>query len=167
LEALDHEGSNPQTWEIQYQIIMALAESEYKDALPYLYKLSSQELEATMLYVALGDAIVRLGRSHPDDPAPLIDLLGSSNRMLIDGGLRATAMLHLVLNPAAVEVIARFLSALDLADPLRFWGVLAAAGWSGPEVRGLLNESTKSPRQDIRKAALAAQKGRYLPVRPL
>jgi hypothetical protein len=167
LGALRQEVQDPDTWEIQYQMIMALAESGYQPALTYFSELAEQTFDSTMLYVALGDAIVRLGRSYRDDPAPVLDLMQTSNSMLIDGALRATAMLRLNLNSKAVKTILDFLSSLDSVNPLRFWGAVAAAGWRGPDVDRFLAESAASSREDIRRGAIAAQRGRYLPVRPL
>src|SRR5262245_42924676 len=63
LAALRDEVRDPRTWETQYHMIMALAEAGYAPALPYVEELSRQPFEATMVYTALGDALVRLGRS--------------------------------------------------------------------------------------------------------
>jgi hypothetical protein len=120
-----------------------------------------------MVYVALGDAIVRLGRESLNDPTPVLTLLRTSNRMLIDGALLAVAMLRLTLDPEAVTTIVTFLSSFEPSDPIRFWGTLAAAGWIGQEVERFLAEGAGSTRDDIRRAAIAAQRRRYLHVRPL
>jgi hypothetical protein len=76
LKALQKELRDPRTWETQYQMIMALGESNYRRALPYLRSLIHQPFTATMLYTALGDAIVRLGRQHSNDPAPYLNSWG-------------------------------------------------------------------------------------------
>jgi HEAT repeat protein len=161
LAALRREVHDPRTWETQYQMVMALAESGYQDALPYLRELAQQDFEATILYVALGDAKVRLGRSSENDPTPVLDMLETSNISLINGAFRAVAMLRLTLNPPAVEAIIDHVSRLGLNDGLRFWVAAAAAGWSVASVDRFLAACTISPREDVRTAAIASQQGRY------
>lgn len=161
LAALRNEVRDPRTWETQYQMIMALAESNYKPALPFLEELSEQAFEATMVYTALGDAIVRLGRSSVEDAGPVLRLLDSGNERLTDGALRAVAMLRLRLDQASVARIVAFASGLPMADGQRFWVAAAAAGWRGPAVEGFLQECAQSPRADVREAATAAAQGRY------
>jgi len=167
LVALREELRDTRTWETQYQMVMALAESEYTPALPYLEELAQQSFEATMVYTALGDALVRLGRSSSEDAEPVLRLLRSGNERLIDGALRAVAMLRLTLDQAAVERIVAFASALPPADGLRFWVAAAAPGWRGPAVEAFLGECVRSPREDVREAAAAAVQGKYRRWSPL
>ena len=167
LQALQQEVRDPRTWETQYQMIMALGECGYRPALPYLQTLVAQPFEATMVYVALGDAIVRLGRADADDPQPVLALMRTGNDMLIDGAFRAVAMLHLKLDAAAVEHIVGFVAGRSPQDGLRFWVAAAAAGWSGPSVAAFLEACATGPRQDVQRAALASQQGTYLQWNPL
>ena len=60
LAALKNELKDKRTWETQYQMIMALGESGYTESLEFLIQLAGQEFEATMVYVAIGDSIIRL-----------------------------------------------------------------------------------------------------------
>jgi hypothetical protein len=154
-------------WEPQYQMVMALAESEYAPALPYLEALAQEPIEATMVYTALGDAIVRLGRSRAEDPEPIFRLMDSGNWSLTCGAFRAVAMLRLRLDQAAVDRIVAFVSALPLEDGLRFWVVAATPGWSGPAVEAFLNECIRSPRADVRAAAELGLRGQYRKWSPL
>jgi HEAT repeat protein len=62
LDVLRIEIKDPRTWETQYQMIIALGSSAYEEALPLLRELARARFEATSIYVALGDAIVRLAR---------------------------------------------------------------------------------------------------------
>ena len=167
LQALQQEVRDSRTWETQYQMIMALGECGYRPALPYLQTLAAQPFEATMVYVALGDAIVRLGRVYADDPQPVLALMRTGNDMLIDGAFRAVAMLHLKLDADAVEQIVGFVASRSLQDGLRFWVAAAAAGWSGPSVAAFLEACATGPRQDVQRAALASQQGKYLQWNPL
>ena len=50
------------TWEVQYQLVMALAECATEEALPFVQDLALRAFEATMVYVALGDAVVEADR---------------------------------------------------------------------------------------------------------
>lgn len=162
LEALQREVQDPRTWETQYQLIMALAECRFGAALPLLKSLSLREFRAAMVYIALGDAIVRLDREQDNDPTPVLRMMESSNEMLIEGAFRAVAILHLQLNEEAVATIVRSVASRPLVDGLRFWVAAAAPGWNGQEVEAFLRSSSASPQEDIKKAAIAALNKVYL-----
>lgn len=161
------ETSDPRTWETQYQLIMALATCLHTPALPELQSFAAKTHEATMLYTAVGDAIVRLARSSPQDPQPVLDILKSGNDRLIDGALRAVAQLRLTLDPPAINEIIAFASALPINDGLRFWPAAAAPGWHGPNVEAYLVKCLESSREDVRLAATLALKGQYKQWSPL
>ena len=59
LKALQNELKDTRTWETQYQLIMAIGECEYKKALSFIKEISKRDFDATMVYMAIGDAIVR------------------------------------------------------------------------------------------------------------
>jgi HEAT repeat protein len=84
LDALKEEIKDARTWETQYQMIMAIGECDFKEALPFLLNLSTKNFESTMVYVAIGDSIVRLSKQHENDALPAINLFKSENQMLID-----------------------------------------------------------------------------------
>lgn len=94
LEALKKELQDKRTWETQYQMIMALGESGNTDSLDFLQPLAKQEFEATMLYVAIGDAITRLIYLMENSSHKAIAqmLSNTENPLLSDGILRAIAM---------------------------------------------------------------------------
>src|SRR5213595_3632573 len=76
LMALEKEVLDPRTWETQYQMVMALGECGCSSALPALEQLAEQVTEGKgalepMVYTAVGDALVRLGRKHDNDPLPV------------------------------------------------------------------------------------------------
>jgi HEAT repeat protein len=170
LAALQREVQDPRTWETQYQMIMALGECGYEAAKPYLEELVQRHFEATMVYMALGDAIVRLGRQFPDDPDPVLYLMGmnKNNHMLIQGAFRATAMLRMKPDQEAVNTVIRYVNEHEPDEPpaavgsLRFWVAAAAAGWDGPEVESFLEASVSSLRSDLRQAAVASRQKKYL-----
>lgn len=167
LTALQKEVQDPRTWETQYHMIMALAECDYVPALPYLQSLAQQPFEATMVYVAIGDALVRLGRAYENDARPVLTVLQSGNDMLIDGGFRAVAMLRLTLDQPSVDQIVAYVSQRSLVDGLRFWVAAAAPGWGGLLVEQFLAACVASPRESLQQAARAAQQKKYLKWNPL
>jgi hypothetical protein len=167
LTALQQEVQDPRTWETQYHMIMALGESDYRPALSYLRQLAAQSFDATMVYVALGDAILRLARQFPDDASPALDLIPTGNPMLIDGAFRAIAMLRLRPPPDAIGAIVDFVAPLPTSHHLRFWVAAAAPGWDHPKVMTFLQACVAGDRDDVRTAATAALQKKYLTWRPL
>ena len=167
LSSLQKEIKDPRTWETQYQMIMALGECNYTPALSFLNQLAREKFQATALYAALGDSIVRLSRKFENDPEPVLEIMKSENDMLIDGAFRAVAMMRLNLDDNAVKQIIQFVSRRSSNDWLLFWVVAAAPGWSGETVKQFVQYCSQSSRDDIRKAALAAQQGKYLKWNPL
>ncbi len=113
LEAFENEIKDPRTWETQYQIIMALGECGIKRALNGLEEYASTDIEATMVYVALGDAIVRLSVKSNTDVLPIYSIIKSNNLMLIDGAFRAMAMLRMVPNENDISNIIEYASKFD------------------------------------------------------
>jgi HEAT repeat protein len=167
LEALRAEVRDPRTWETQYQMVMALAECRHTESLPFLRELARTSREATMVTLALGDAIVRLARSEEHDATPILELLRSGDEMLTDGAFRAMAMLRLVPTPEARFAVVQYASRLPLESGKRFWVVAAAAGWEGSDVQAFLAECQRSPRQDVRDAAAASLAKTYKTWTPL
>jgi len=165
--ALKKEVEDPRTWETQYQMIMALGECGYKEALSYLKSLSGEEFEATMVYMALGDSIVRLSRSEPSDISAVFELISTENEMLIDGAFRSLAMLRLVPSTSDIEDLIEFVEQYDPDHHLRFWIVAAAPGWEGSKVENFIFECTASNREDISSAAKLAQEKKYKKWQPL
>jgi HEAT repeat protein len=166
LEALRRELNDPRTWETQYQMIMALGECQYQKALPLLRDLASQPLFHSMVLVAVGDALLRLSRRAPDDPAPLLEIMSTAKAPVIEGALRAVAMLRLKLDDHAVRTIIQYASKPE-NEPRRFWVAAAAPGWRGLDVEDFLHQCSQSGSEETRRAAAAALKGQYLKWNPL
>lgn len=165
LAALEKEIRDVRTWETQYQMIMALAESHYQPAVPFLRSLADQPAEP-MVHTATGDALVRIERKFSEDPQPILDLLARKNLPLIEGGLRAVAMLRLKLPHHAIGQIIEFASRPE-NEQVRFWVAAAAPGWEGPEVSLFLRSCATAKLEETRKAAEAALQKRYLKWSPL
>ena len=165
LSALKTEIREPGAEETPYQMIMALGECGYGEALPFLRWMANSR-PASMLRVALGDAIVRLARTHEHDSSPLLEILSGPDREMIEGAFRAMAMQRMVLAPDAMATILEFADYLPIDDPLRLWVAAAAAGWKGSGVRGFLDRCRQAPREDVRRAAEASAAGKYLKWSP-
>ncbi|PHR01353.1 MAG: hypothetical protein COB29_14755 [Sulfitobacter sp.] len=163
LSALKQELKDKRTWETQYQMIMALGESEYTDSLDFLTELAEQVFEATMVYVALGDAITRLTYSATNSIHGVTRFIGKDNNSLfIDGLIRAIAMLKLTPEEKDIHKIISYGSSPDTSDNNRTWIASAAAGWQGNEVECFLNNCIASDNQQTKKAAEAALNNKYL-----
>ena len=167
LEALKEEIKDTRTWETQYQIIMAIGECDFKEALPFLLNLSTKNFEATMVYVAIGDAIVRLSKQHENDALPALSLFKSDNHMLVDGALRAVAMLRMKPSKEQISQILKFVSASEVDAEIRFWVIAAAAGWTGKEVQMFLKQCNTSTREDFTEAVELALQQKYKKWFPL
>jgi hypothetical protein len=165
--ALAREVRDPRTWETQYQMIMALAMTGTSDDVPLLRSLAEQSRAATMVDVALADALVRLGREHEQDATPVFWCLDQPGDLLADGALRAVAMLRLTFSDDVVEAILDRVEAEPAASPLRFWPAVAAAGWSGVRVEAFLHACAAGPREDVALVAKESLAGRYRKVNPL
>ena len=166
LAALKTEVDDPRTWETQYQIVMALGESSYAEASPFIEELSRRHFEATMLYVALGDALVRL--SSGSKITTVLNVIDAArHRMLIDGALRAMAMLRLVpTEPEALRILA-YAAPLSANDGNRFWIIAACPGWPTKTTESFLGDCAESNRPDFQEALTLARAGKYKTWRPL
>ena len=167
LSALEVELKDKRTWETQYQMIMAIGECNYAPALPFLNKIKTQTFEATMVYVAIGDAIVRLTSENKSDASSVLDLIELDNSMLSDGALRALAMLQIVPKDSEINNIIRYVSSSEINEGIHFWVIAAAPGWSGQAVEDYLNLCGKSDREEITNAVNLAREGKYKKWNPL
>jgi hypothetical protein len=165
--ALKEELKDVRTWETQYQMIMALGECSYKPALPFLNKLAKESFEATMVYVAIGDAIVRLSIESESDATPILKLLNTGNEMLVDGAFRAMAMLKMVPSDSHIEIIIDYVSKSEVNEGIHFWVLAAAPGWSEIKVEKYLDYCAKSSREEITNAVALARKKKYKKWNPL
>ncbi|MFB6616916.1 HEAT repeat domain-containing protein [Streptomyces sp. NPDC056367] len=167
LRALQREVLDLRTWETQYQMVMALGACDHRPAVPFLSELARRPLEATSVYAALGDSIVRLRGADEGVSAPVRWCLDSGTPMLADGALCAVAMLRAVPDPETVDYVLDFLAPLHSHDGLRFWAAAAAAGWPGERVRAFLEGCVAGPRTDVADAAATSLEGKYQTYRPL
>ncbi len=165
LIALKRELKDKRSWETQYQMIMALGESGYTDSLNFLSELAKIEFEATMVYLAIGDAIGRLTYSATHDIHRVIEHVKGKNSkpLLIDGVLRGIAMLKLIPNKQDIDWLIEFGSSIKAQDNNRTWIASAAAGWlNNKNVDGFLKKCLKSENPQTIKAAEAALNKKYI-----
>lgn len=167
LSALQREIRDPRTWETQYQMVMALGECNFKDALPFLIEFAGQSLDATMIYIGLGDALVRLQIQSLEDGRPIIALMNSNNDMLIDGAFRAMAMLKMVPSQEQIDAILKFVSAYPRDHEIRCWPLAACPEWTGDKVSNYIAECALSTRQNLKKSAQLAAAHKYRNWSPL
>lgn len=169
LTTLKNELNDKRTWETQYQMIMALGESGYTEGLDFLLELAKQEFEAAMIYMALGDAIIKLTNfiSLSKTTTILTAWIEDDQIKLLNGGLRALATLHLVPGDTLIQKIIQYAS-LPNNEELQFWTAAASPGWPSELTNNFLNKIRDSASlEDTIKAANAALKGRFLNWNPL
>lgn len=163
LSALKRELNDKRTWETQYQMIMALGESGYSESLDFLIQLTEQDFEATMVYVAIGDAITRLTYFKEGSINSTLDFLENKNdvSLLIDGIMRAIVILKLIPSVDEIERIINYGNLSETSNNNRTWIASAAAGWSGENVEKFLNRFSTSDNPQTKKAAEAALNKKY------
>ncbi|MFC4455280.1 HEAT repeat domain-containing protein [Deinococcus sonorensis] len=160
LAALEQEIQDPRTWETQYQMIMALGESDVISAIPLLQTIAHTPREATMVFVATGDALIRLAACQKQTDAVWHSLVHQRHEDVISGALRGTHMAHLPVREETVMAIMTTLQDYPSDHPIMFWAATAAWRWTVPAAHHLLTTLASSPRADIQKAARQALQGK-------
>ena len=167
LAALTKEIQDKRTRETQYQMVMAIGECGYTEALPVLDDLARTNLEATMLHVAVGDALVRMTHRSIDDGTPIIEMLKTGNASLIDGALRAMAMLRMKPSDDDLGTIIDYAEQFPTDDNSRFWIIAACPGWTGERVEKFIDDCSRSSNNEIAQAAKLAADRKYKKWSPL
>lgn len=153
LAALRTEVGKPRTWETQYEMALALGLCGHREALPFLRELAGRPFDATMVYVAVGESVVRLA----DDPAQaVLWCLRQGPEMLADGALRGMTHLGLVPDEAVRDAILDVVERTPREHHLRYWPAVAAADWPGRRARSYLKKCARGPREDVAEAARAS-----------
>ncbi|HAS8250388.1 TPA: HEAT repeat domain-containing protein [Vibrio vulnificus] len=167
LEALQIELKDKRTWETQYQMIMALGESGYTDSLEFLLQLAKQEFEATMIYIAIGDAITTLEQLHDPDLKSLSKWIDQDKKSLIEGAIRSLAINKTTPSNKLIKKIISYAEKPDSRNSV-FWISAASPGWPENLTESFLKDCLEhSEIDDKKKTAKAALKGKYLNWNPL
>lgn len=162
LVALKNELKDQRTWETQYQIIMALGESSYTECLGFLLRLSEQEFEASMILIAIGDAIIRLEKLINQHSKLLYYWLQSDRKHLVEGGIRALAMERIIPEERLINDILRYVESPQ-NQYIGFWVAAASPEWPKDLTEQFLLKCIESSKlEDTKKAAFAALNGNYL-----
>jgi len=170
LEALRKELTDSRTWETQYQMIMALGESGAQDSLQFLESLTLKDFEATMVYSAIGDALIRLSLQNKNAEPTMKGFLKKKKVLLIDGALRAFAMTRTQLSESLATELISFNQSLrgdDAATWNRTWLAAALTGANSLNAREFLENCVSSDDSQLQRAATAALAGKYLKWSPL
>jgi hypothetical protein len=164
-EAFKRESKVHSNWENQYHMIMALSELDYRPAFQYLRDLSMEKFEATLLYTALGEAMIRLGRLYDNDPTPFYEILHGDNFILLDGAFRAVVRLNICFEKRVI------LDVIDFADRIRDPGTepfrrYAEGGadpeWQSPNLLRFLRRCMEGSCEETSAAAKRVLYARYL-----
>ena len=151
---------------------VALGVVNYQPALPFLWELTRQDFDATMTYLGLGDAILRL--SILEKPLAMVwhEVLNTQNPMFIDGALRAIALLKLVPDDETIQrIIAVARQPNFIKDVrgypgdksgLRYWVAAASGGWKKSLTQEFLLECQLITDTSLKLAADQALKGMYI-----
>ena len=172
-EALQRELKDKRTWSVKYHLIITLGVLEYLPALPLLRELAGQEMDATILYLALGDALMRLLLTNG---LPLAEawanILKTKRPMLFHGALRATALLKLepdtetICSMLAIAEKPEFVQLVHgyPGDPsgIRYWAAVASAGWPQDLTREFLASCQPINHVGLRYAVELALKRKYV-----
>jgi hypothetical protein len=172
LQALQKEVKDKRTWSTQYHLIAALGIVGYQESLPFLRDLTSREVYATILYLALGDAIFRLSLRKKPVAEVWEEVLQTRNAMFLNGALRAIALLKLVPNDATIQSIISVASQPEHVDDvqgypgdksgLRYWVAVASASWKTELVNDFLSECLLISNTSLKHAAESALKRKYV-----
>jgi hypothetical protein len=172
-EALQQELKDKRTWSAKYHLIVTLGVLKHLPALPLLWELAAQEMEATILYLALGDALMRLLLSDSVTPAEAwAAILRTQRPMLFDGALRAITLLKLVPDTETIRSILAVAEKPEFVeqvhgypgDPsgIRYWAAVASAGWPQDLTREFLASCQYINHVGLRHAVELVQKRKYV-----
>ncbi|MHC5037048.1 MAG: hypothetical protein ACYTHM_07020, partial [Planctomycetota bacterium] len=156
LDALKNEPFGRNQWETPYHLIKTLTEFHYTPAYSHLHRLSFREFNATILYTALGEALIRLGRNYENDPSPLFDIMDRGNFILLDGAFRAVTLLHIRFAADVVEDILAFLAQLEeegTEDYQKYFSNGGDPGWKSPSISRFIVQYLDDPCEETRKIA--------------
>ena len=171
-EALKKEVKDKRTWSVRYHLIVALGVIKYQPALPFLWELSRQNFDATMTYLGLGDAVLRLSVLKKPLAEVWSKVLETQNPMFINGALRAIALLKIIPDDETIQSIIAVARQPKFVDGvrgypgdesgLRYWVAAASGGWKKSLTHEFLLECQLIKDTSLKFAADQALKGKYI-----
>lgn len=124
------------TWETQYQMVMAIGESQCIDCRESLYQILQSVSIEPMVKMAISDAITRIENST----AFLIKTISTSNDIdHIEGALRAIVILKLPLPEHIIIYLTNLIEPLQNRDT-KFWLAAGAVTWKSTFLKGYLHK---------------------------
>lgn len=164
-------------WEVVYHLATGLGEIGHRPSATFLREMSVQEFESTIIYLATGDALMRLDRQSDADVGVALGFIAEIEsegvdvrRMwLLDGSLRAMAVTKMMPAEEDMRRIVAFVSEypnkheMPIDLDLRIWPAAAAPTWDKPFMDGFLDDilATAPEGKHVRKVAEAAKAGKY------
>lgn len=162
LEALENEVRDSRTWETQYQIIMALGECGGTTTLLALQRMVRESLYSTMVFIALGDALVKIASRGGNTDLIWTWLIEIDHSEITEGALRGTYMSNIHITDKVIESLVHNISQHNLDDSIMFWAAAAALRWRNKAANKLLEQLLDSPRDDVREAAQQSSAGNFI-----
>lgn len=113
-----------------------------------------------MVYIAIDDAIIRLTYLKDGSVNSAVDFLDRKDSIphLVDGLIRAIAILKLIPSREDIERIINYGNRPGISDNNRTWIASASAGWNGNNVEQFLNRCALCDNPQTKRAAEAALK---------
>lgn len=115
-----------------------------------------------MVFVATGDALLRLAALQEQADQMWHTLLQQRNDDVLAGALRATHMANVPLRDDTITAIVTVLQAYESDHPIMFWAATAAWRWTLPSAHVLLKTLATSAQEDIREAATLSLQGKLV-----
>lgn len=176
LDALEKEIEDSKTWSCQYQLILALGFCRYEPALPFLLKLKERSFDSAILYIGLGDAILRLSILNNTIKDSLSVIFESKDYLIMQGAFTAMALLKLLpedddikkiieiaLDPKITEIVKGHPKD---STGVRKWVATAAAGWKDELRIDFLYDCLKIDDAHVKMAVEDALKNKYVNWKP-
>jgi hypothetical protein len=157
LDSLKLELKNKNTWETQYQMVMAIGESQCDSAKKELYHLLNNNTMEPMVKLAFADAITRI----ENNSGFLTFALNLKDIDLIQGALRGMTFKKIPLPNQILDELINF--TLSFKDNLTcFWIAASAPNCESMKLKSLLEEWSFSTNKDLSKAATESLKNKYV-----
>ena len=166
-EALLKEIQNIKTWEIQYNMIMAIKDNHYIELLNDLKDISLNNKDlAPMVKIALGDVISDFEYSNLSNLEHVLKWIEDKEINLLEGASRFLAMKHIIPSRKIMDSLIQYVIK-ENDESQYFWVLAASSGWPNDVKISLLNKCQNIKRDDIQEALALSVKNEYGRWKPL